>query len=66
MDVTKIEIEQTLKEYQEKNTPESAKQLFRLHNRIFINQYENPDSISCYGCRVRVQNKIINYLKNLV
>jgi len=66
MDVMKDEITKALADYAELNTPESAKQMFRVHNKVFPNQFENPDSISCFGCRQRVQNKLINYLNNLI
>lgn len=61
----KERIEALIKVYEETSTPESAKNLFRLHNEIYPKQKENLDSISCYGCRNRVMTKIKNYLDSL-
>ena len=59
------EKEITLEDYRTNSSPAVAQAMFRLHNEIFPKQFENPDSVSCYGCRQRVQNKLINYYNNI-
>ena len=61
----KERIKAALQLYATNSSPATAQALFRLHNEIFPKQYENPDSVSCYGCRKRVENKLINYLNTL-
>jgi len=61
----KERIEIVLSEYANNSSPATAQKMFRLHNEIFPKQFENPDSVSCYGCRERVKNKLINYLAKL-
>ena len=61
----KERIEEALEQYRVNSSPAVAQAMFRLHNEIFPKQHENPDSVSCYGCRERVKNKLINYLATL-